>query len=192
MFKLLSQTDKSLFAARQSLSTVLTAQPSLRRHARTYSPSLSPIHNPSNDMFDIKPHSSTLLDQPTAARRGHQKTKSFPKTPHPVVAISSPNENPVHLMSNFEPKMLDFDNLTSCQHAETPLPKSVEPGDLDQFKAVASLNSICEEEIADSSQHSLNKYSESVACDAGIAAALNDRPRRACTSLSIVNPTRKK
>lgn len=200
MFKLLSQTEKSLFAARQSLSSVLTTHPSSRHHVRIYSPSFSPIHN-STKLLDTKPASGTLLPQPTTTRNGHrssatcahQKAKTFPKTPHPIVATSSPisNEKSVHVMSIFEPRELDFDNCDS-QHAETPLPKSVEPGDLVESKAAANLVSVCEEEILDSFQQ-LEKGSESAVYDAGQATAVGgERPRRACTSLSLNNPTRKK
>lgn len=172
--------------ARHSLATVLTGCYS----SRIWSPSLSPIHN-STRLLDIKPHSP--LPQPTADIKHKYDTnraKIFPKTPHPIVAISSPNEKSVHGMSIFEPKLFDF-SYSASQQADTPLPKSVEPGDLLQSKAAASLVSIEEKDILDLSKHKIG--SESLVCDTSSSTAIvGDRPKPACPSLSLTNPPRKK
>ncbi|XP_064392875.1 uncharacterized protein LOC135340466 isoform X2 [Halichondria panicea] len=212
VFKLLNQAEKNLSSARHLLTTLLTTQSSSECHGDPFSPSLSPIHNAA-DSYYVKPHSSTLLPLPSTGNEHKQTThythhgaKTFPKTPHPIVAISNPASSMKtdQFLLSCEPKALDFDQDDSVsQGAHTPLPsRSVEPGDLAQFKAeAANLYSICED--ANSSYQPLLKTKSKMSMKESrktvaqkIPKPNNEvgrlqttvstaRPRRACSTLNI-------
>ena len=182
MLKLLSQSEKNLSDTRQSLTGLLITKTSSGCQDNLFSPSLSPIHN-ATESFYLRPHSSTLLCQPHIEKTHKQvwhKTKKYPKTPHPVLAVPTPEE-----LSSV-PKALNFDEEVSViPCGDTAPPDSVEPGDL------GSATVLCDviEEVGSAgkpraSTESGRENSVTQDCERE-AGVLRQRARRAHTTLSV-------